>query len=477
MASQKLIQHLPLVILAAIVLFFLPSFRDLFAAWTIWDQSMSHGIPLALMFVYFLWKAAPWQNIERLPFERLCTAIVLLLCVLLWVLFYIVKIKILHQLLLMPIFIAALAMVFGLKSVWNYRVLLALPIYLIPVWDFINDYLVFLSSSVVAEMVRAVKLPALINGNNIQIPSGHIVIADGCSGLRYFIISLCLAHTISYMNGYKEKGLLSCLLLAALLGLITNWVRIFLLICIGYSTDMKSSLMEDHEAFGWVLFAIVSFVAIYFAPVVKAKKMDTGNLKEFSVAHMTKSVVLMLAVLLIAPITILSLNTINVKSYTPYAIDESYYHNSAHTMPLEITVPKSDVQLNIENIKGDVFVQVNEYMPQSMAEPLVPYISQTYNAETWAKVLSKTVLINNKPARLHILTSRTTEKTVMQVQWFVVGGYHALNMSQAKFYQVPALLKRKMYFTIFTLQAECESHDCANKEHELINESSKLKSE
>lgn len=477
MAPSKITQYLPLGILALIVLLFYPSFRDLYAVWTVWDQSMSHGIPVALMFVYFLWKTTPWTSAEKISVERFIVAPILMLCVVLWVLFYVVKIKILHQLLLMPIFIAALALVFGLKTVWSHRVLLLLPIYVIPIWDFINDYLVSLSSTVVAEMVRAIELPALINGNNIQIPSGHIVIADGCSGLRYFIISLCLAHTVSYMNGYKEKGLLACVLIAALLGLVTNWLRIFLLICIGYSTEMKSSLMEDHEAFGWVLFAIVCFIAIYFSPVVKATtlKADVNNSNQWG-APITKRIAVMLTILFLAPVAILVLANWPVKPHQPYVVNEAEYHGLL-TMPLEITVPKSTKQHNFQRLQNHIAIQVNEYLPQTMGEQLVPYISQMYNSEEWVQVQSKTLSVQGKPVRLQVYGSKITGKTLMQIQWFVVGGYHALNLNQAKFYQIPAFLKRNMYFKIFTLQAECENESCENIEQELINESSKLKSE
>ncbi len=477
MASPKISQYVPLAILALIVLLFYPSFRDLFAVWTIWDQSQSHGIPVAAMFVYFLWKTLPWANAEKISGERFFIAPLLMLCVLLWVLFYVVKVKILHELLLMPIFITALTLVYGVKTVWAHRVLLLLPIYVIPIWDFINGHLVFLSSAVVAEMVRAINLPALINGNNIQIPSGHIVIADGCSGLRYFIISLCLAHTVSYLNGYKEKGLLVCLLVAASLGLITNWIRIFLLICIGYTTEMKSSLMEDHEAFGWVLFAIVCFIAIYFSPVVKASNPQAdGEFRNLWGQQMTKKLALTLSMLLMAPLAIYLLAQWPVKPHQPYAINDAEYHGLLK-MPLEIRVPKSTRQYNFQSLQNHIAIQINEYLPQTMGEQLVPYISQMYNPEEWVQVHAKTLSVQNKPARLQVFGNKLTGKTLMQVQWFVVGGRRALNLNQAKFYQVSALLKGNMHFTIFTLQAECENERCENSEQELVNESNKLKSE
>src|SRR5690606_34589281 len=120
------------------------------------------------------------------------------------------------------------------------------------------------------EMVRAIKMPAIIDGNSIYIPFGHILIADGCSGLRYFVIALAIGYIISYLNRYNEKRLLVVLAAAAAIGLLANWIRIFILILVGYQSEMQSSLMGDHEMFGWILFGLLCLPAIYFAPVVKS---------------------------------------------------------------------------------------------------------------------------------------------------------------------------------------------------------------
>src|SRR5690606_3143231 len=188
-----------------------------------------------------------------------------------WFLFHLIQIRILEQLVLLPILYFAIAFIFGVKKLWQLRFLLLMPLFVLPIWDYLNNGLVQLASSIVGQMVRAVRIPALIDGSSIFIPSGHIMIADGCSGLRYLIISLALGYTIRYLNGYKERDLLISLFIAALLGLAANWIRIFILILVGYHTEMESSLMEDHETFGWIVFALICFPAIYFAPVITVR--------------------------------------------------------------------------------------------------------------------------------------------------------------------------------------------------------------
>ena len=97
---------------------------------------------------------------------------------------------------------------------------------------------------------------AIVILNSIFIPFGQIVIADGCSGLRYFEIALALAYIIALLNNYSERKLLPALIIAAALGLLANWIRIFILVLIGYESKMESSLMANHEYFGWFVFLL-----------------------------------------------------------------------------------------------------------------------------------------------------------------------------------------------------------------------------
>ena len=121
----------------------------------------------------------------------------------------------------------------------------------------------------VGQLVELAGITAHIDGTTISLPYGQIIIADGCSGLRYMVIALALGHMLACLNHYPTQGYWLSMALALLLGLATNWVRIFVLVLVGYYTQMKSSLVGDHETFGWLLFAAVVLPPLYFAPLRK----------------------------------------------------------------------------------------------------------------------------------------------------------------------------------------------------------------
>jgi len=469
MGFQKITftNYLPIIILAIIVAGFYPSFEALVSVWVIWDQSMSHGIPVAILFVYLLWRSLPWQLNPVSTLERSSLGLLLLLLSISWAIFYFIRIKILHEIFLLPIFVVALAFVFGVKTTWQHRMLLLLPIYIIPIGEFFNDYLVNLSSFVVSAWVKWGNIPAYIDGNSIQIPSGRIVIAQGCSGLRYLTIALCLAHTISYLNGYKERGLLACLLVAGLLGLIANWLRIFILICIGYATEMHSPLMADHDTFGWLLFGGICLTAIYFAPIVKTNK--TTEKLENSRTLKPAIFVILLAVLSTAPLLNYLTETKSVTPLKPLEVG-SNYRVELGRMPVTSRLPKPTTQYKYRSI-NDIYIALDEYVPRTTHSQLVPYIPHLFDDERWSVKKASRVLVNNHPVSWKVLYDKNNEKMVGQIQWFDVGGYQVDSVNKAKLYQVPAVLGGKIYFKVITLQAVCNMDSCADIYDALISES------
>src|SRR5690606_8692266 len=221
--------YLPLLVIAVFAALFNETIAGLYTRWVKWDEGLSHGLLVIGVFLVLLTKSLPWSAHKQ---SRLIFVVLLLTtaaCSMAWFLFYILNISILEQLVLLPLLALTCAAIFGIRTAVQHRLLLLMPIFAIPIWDQLTNLLVNLSASIVGEMVRLIKMPAIIDGNSIYIPYGHILIADGCSGLRYLVIALAIGYIIGYLNRYSEKKMLAVLAVAGLLGLIANWIRIFIL--------------------------------------------------------------------------------------------------------------------------------------------------------------------------------------------------------------------------------------------------------
>jgi exosortase/archaeosortase family protein len=319
-------------------------------------------------------------------------------------------------------------------------------------------------------MVQLVALPAVIEGNSIFIPFGQIVIADGCSGLRYFEIALALAYIIGLLNNYNERKLIPALLFAAALGLLANWIRIFILVLIGYETKMESTLMANHEYFGWFVFGVMCLPAIYWAPVTHAE-ITAPPIQQLSQQPKPLGIIIPLCLLAVGP----ALNFFISSTPKPSEFKKVLSHKveliSERKMPMGITSPdhgfKETGLLEINNLQ--IFAQVHQYQRTTSADKLVPYIAKLYNSEEWMIIDSQNIQFAQHKAKLTTFRRKASDYKIVQLQWLQVGSYTATSITSAKLLQIPALLSDANNFKIVTLQSPCNNANCADASAALIN--------
>jgi exosortase A len=161
---------------------------------------------------------------------------------------------------LLAVFITSITMLFR----FNYYIVFpaAFLIFIFPFWGVLIPLLQNVSTAAVTYLMKFTGVPTYVEGNLITIPAGVFEIAGGCSGLRYMIVSLAIGSLFVFLNIRDTKRAILFLLMTITGALLTNWIRITALILIGEYTNMESSLMEDHNTFGWYLY--VPFMIFLF---------------------------------------------------------------------------------------------------------------------------------------------------------------------------------------------------------------------
>ncbi|WP_426369342.1 exosortase [Pseudocolwellia sp. HL-MZ7] len=153
---------------------------------------------------------------------------------------------------------------FGVMSLFRFNWYVLFPtlflIFIFPLWGLLTEVLQAISVTAVTYMMSFTGIPTYVEAQYITIPAGVFEIADGCSGLRYIIVSLAISTLFIFMYINNTKKAATFLTVAILGALLTNWIRITALILIGEYTDMQSSLMEDHNTFGWYLYIPFMFL-------------------------------------------------------------------------------------------------------------------------------------------------------------------------------------------------------------------------
>lgn len=234
-------------------------------SWTAIYGPFAHGyviLGLALVLAWRLWQRDPPRCFEPWwpPVAVLAAAIAAL-----WMM-ELAFLNSARQVLVPVIIWATAATVFG-KAVA--RVLfwpLAFLYFALPQWWVINAPLQELTAEVANALVWLTGVPAYVEDNSFHLPAGIVDVANGCSGLNYLVVALALAlfQGLSYLQSWRLRARL--LAAAVAVALLSNWLRVYMLIVIGYATDMQHYLIRvDHLYFGWVLFLVCMWPVFVYA--------------------------------------------------------------------------------------------------------------------------------------------------------------------------------------------------------------------
>jgi exosortase A len=162
----------------------------------------------------------------------------------------------------------------------------------LPVWELLNPLLQSLTTFVNLGLAQIVGIPVAMEGNFIHIPAGSFEIAGGCSGLHFLIVALAIAALQGEIDGDDLRSRAVLLGIAAALALITNWLRVFVIIVAGHLTDMQHFLVKvDHYYFGWFLFVFALGFYLYVssrvprgAPAAPSKAQELAHARHRPIA-------------------------------------------------------------------------------------------------------------------------------------------------------------------------------------------------
>ncbi|GBO89785.1 hypothetical protein MSSD14B_34530 [Marinobacter salsuginis] len=321
----------------------------------------------------------------------------------------------------------------------------------LPVWADIVPFLVTLATVVVGKAVSLMGITALIEGANITLPYGRLVIADGCSGIRYFAVSILVATITAILNDYRWKGWLVALAIGAGLALIVNWVRITALVVIAYQSNMESDLVTNHESFGWLVYAGFLIPVMLLAPVRRRDAVSGGMPPRMTI----KPYGFVVLALLIGPIGITLAHSAasDISPWRP--VTEELRPAESADLPLAVNVP-SFMTHQVWITSDGNWLSLAQSTRTVENEKLVPYLSSPIDTSNWF------LASEHLQERIRIYQNLTSRRQVAVYQRYLVGGYRTGSYRIAKLLQIPATLTGQGRFALLTLQASCDTRECEN---------------
>lgn len=256
----QLTRWLPLMVTFAFVGYlYSDTFLYLFRQWTEYKVGgYDHGFLVVLISLYLL-----YDKRQQLASVSLSTSYVGLLFVLgtsfLWTVGSVSDVLVIQACSLILILLAVVWAVCGSACLRVVALPILYLIFAVPLWSFLSPPLQILVADVVYPALRWFDVPALRDQHLIILPVGEFAIEETCSGLRYLLAALNLSVLYAYLNYTRFSARLLVVVIAAGTAIIANIVRVFVIIYMGYITEMQHPLVQDHLNFGWVLFGVLIF--------------------------------------------------------------------------------------------------------------------------------------------------------------------------------------------------------------------------
>ena len=444
--------------------------------WLAFDGNQSHGIAVILLCIYLSGKLLLASEPLK-PTPSLKGIAGLSLCSVGWYVAALANIDIIQQLILLPILFFIFYALLGRPYAIALLPCLGMLVFVIPVWDYLVPGLVDIASNAVGSMISFSHIPAYIVGNSFFLPDGQIDIVGGCSGVKYLTIALVIAYYILLTSESSLMQKAGIIVLSIALSVLVNWVRIYTIILIAHRSKMQSSLVADHDNFGWLLFVLVLIPIIALSRRMKAKGIEQraiainpdGNAPQR--VHLLFTVVACIAVL-IGPLLL------NLASFSaPPAIEANFFEGisdlkirgESPTNVLTINKAKRNTSYQVLYHDHRMNIEVIENWQLSKSEKLIPYTTSLYNRELWTvKMNAEYTLDDGDRVQLLQLEQKPYGDSQFMAYWFDIGPYRSPSYAVAKLLQIPASIFGFNSFKAHAVRMECLQTNCDTARQQVL---------
>lgn len=123
-----------------------------------------------------------------------------------------------------------------------------------PIFYLIGPLLQHVTVAVSTGLMRLLDVQVHIHATYFELGTGIVEVAEGCSGLKYFVSALGLVAILNVVSPTRWPIELYRYGLGLLLAMACNWIRVSYLIQHADWYGVDSPLLDSHDFFGWIVF-------------------------------------------------------------------------------------------------------------------------------------------------------------------------------------------------------------------------------
>ena len=92
---------------------------------------------------------------------------------------------------------------------------------------------------------------------------GNFLVEPGCAGLNFVLASLALSLLYGKLTYRRTLTRILCVAVAIVVSILSNAVRIYLIIAITEWSHRRIPIADDHLLYGWGFFAVIMLVMMW----------------------------------------------------------------------------------------------------------------------------------------------------------------------------------------------------------------------
>lgn len=194
----------------------------------------------------------------------------------LWLLAHSVEVLVVQQLCLVAMLITALVSLLG----WRVARTIAFPIgflfFAVPMGEDLIPPMMRFTADFTVKALQLTGIPVLREGTYITLPNGQWQVAAACSGVRYLIASVTLGCLYAYLMYTSYRKRLIFIAISAMVPVVANGIRAYMIVMIGYLSGMKLATGVDHIIYGWIFFGVVIGI-LFFIGAIWREDIHAGH--------------------------------------------------------------------------------------------------------------------------------------------------------------------------------------------------------
>jgi exosortase A len=258
----------------ALILVYAGTYWSMVSIW--WrSDTFAHGFFILPISLYLVWtEKEELRELKPMPDWKGIVAVAALGFG--WLLARLANVLVVEQYLAVASLVAVLYAVLGPAVCRRVAFPLAFLLFSVPIGEALIPTLIDHTTAFAVWALQLAGIPVLRNGNVLTLPNGVWSVVEACSGLRYLIACITIGLPFAYLMYSSWKRRAAFVALSVVVPIVANWVRAFMIIWLGYVSDMRLAKGVDHLIYGWVLYAVIMFLLLWVGSLFRD---DTSSRK------------------------------------------------------------------------------------------------------------------------------------------------------------------------------------------------------